>query len=68
MSNNRPDPNAPPGTPRWVKALGIIFIVLVLVVGFMLLSGEHGPGRHNPSGGNTGGQTPSATEHEGHQP
>ena len=38
-----------PGTPRWVKAFGIVAIVLVLLVAIMLLSG-HGPGRHTSSG------------------
>ena len=50
MSKNRPDPNSPPGTPRWVKILIIIFIVLLLLfvilhlMGFGL--GSHGMGVH----------------------
>lgn len=43
----------PYSTPRWVKIVGIIALVLVLLVGIMLLAGvggEHGPGRHRPSG------------------
>ena len=50
-----------PGTPRWVKVFGIIVIVLVLLVIVVKLAGgggEHGPGRHLPSGG-AGGQKPS---------
>ncbi len=41
-----------PGTPRWVKVSGIIALVLVLLVVVMLLfgGGNHGPGRHMPSG------------------
>jgi hypothetical protein len=40
-----------PGTPRWVKVFGIIVIVVVLlVVAVMFMGGEHGPGRHAPSG------------------
>ena len=40
-----------PGTPRWVKVFGIIVIVLVLlVVARVFIGGEHGPGRHTPSG------------------
>lgn len=37
-----------PGTPRWVKALGVAAIVAVLlVVGVMLImGGQHGPGLH----------------------
>ena len=49
-----------PGTPRWVKVSGIIALVLVLLVGIMMLAGvggDHGPGRHMPSGG-AGGHTP----------
>ena len=40
-----------PGTPRWVKVLGIIAIVLVLLFVIMLLAG-HGPGRHTSSADN----------------
>ena len=41
-----------PGTPRWVKVFGIIVIVVVLLVVAMMFigGGEHGPGRHTPSG------------------
>lgn len=43
-----PTTAAPPGTPSWVKALGLLMIVAVLVVVVMMiaLGGEHGPGRH----------------------
>jgi uncharacterized cupredoxin-like copper-binding protein len=44
------------GTPRWVKVFGIIVIVLVLLIGIIMftgLGGQHGPGRHMPSGGLT---------------
>ena len=40
-------------TPRWVKLAGIIVLILVLVFGVLQLTGiagEHGPGRHMPSG------------------
>ncbi len=50
-------------TPRWVKIVGIIALVLVVLVGILLLAGiggEHGPGRHMPSGG-AGGHTPPAS-------
>jgi hypothetical protein len=46
-------------TPRWVKIVGIVALVLVLLVGILLLTGvggPHGPGRHLPSGG-AGGHT-----------
>ena len=62
-----PDPNGDTandtGTPRWVKVFGIIAIVLVLLVGFILITGvggPHGPGRHSPSG-DAGGDTPIAS-------
>ena len=52
-----PDPaTAPdryPGTPRWVKALGVIAVLVVLFVAFALvtgLGGPHGPQRHAASG------------------
>ena len=62
-------------TPGWVKIVGIIALVLVLLVGIMLLTGiggDHGPSRHLPSGGYT---PPSsviaehrpAIEHDVHQ-
>ena len=43
-----------PGTPGWVKMVGITVIVLVLLVAIIMLTGVgglHGPGRHMPSGG-----------------
>ena len=55
------DPPRYPDTPRWVKVFGIIALVLVLlIVAMMFIGGEHGPGRHTPSG-----DTPpsSVTEH-----
>ena len=56
-----------PGTPRWVKVFGIIVIVVVLlVVAVMFIGGgEHGPGRHTPSG-DAGGQVPSSSIMEAH--
>jgi hypothetical protein len=50
-----------PGTPRWVKIVGIIVLVLVLVLGIVLLTGiggAHGPVRHMPSGGASGHRPP----------
>lgn len=44
------DIDAYPGTPRWVKVLGLVVIALI-VVAFalgLLLGGEHGPARHVP--------------------
>ncbi len=69
MGANEPDAA---GTPRWVKVSGIIALVAVVLVVVMLATGrgDHGPGRHTPSGGNTptgesGGHTgpPSGVTH-----
>ncbi|MFP8958981.1 hypothetical protein ACLIYP_00110 [Streptomyces nanhaiensis] len=53
-----------PGIPRWVKVSGIVAAVLVaLVVLVMLLSGgEHGPGRHLPSGATQSHAAPSVLD------
>ena len=53
-----------PGTPRWVKILGIIVIVLVVLFATLHLSGsEFGPGMHmNP------GMQMQPTEHSVQQP
>src|SRR6266540_882350 len=47
-----------PGMPRWVKASGIVVLVLVAS------GSQHGPGRHMPSGapGGPGGHTPPAAQ------
>jgi hypothetical protein len=47
------DRASPPSTPRWVKVFGIIVLILVLLVGIIMFTGvggEHGPGRHIRSG------------------
>jgi hypothetical protein len=50
------------GMPRWVKVLGIVVAVVVLLVVAMMFigGGEHGPGRHTPSG-DAGGQVPPSS-------
>jgi len=42
--------NAPPGMPRWVKAMAIIALAVAatLVVVMLLVGGDHGPSRHTP--------------------
>lgn len=48
-------------TPRWVKAFGIIVIILFLVIAVLIfagIGGPHGPGRHMPAD-ETGAGTPS---------
>jgi hypothetical protein len=60
---------APPRAPRWVKAFGIVALVVVLVIVIMLLVGgeQHGPGRHASRGDATaasvGGSTSPGGEH-----
>jgi hypothetical protein len=56
-----------PGTPRWVKVLGFtVIVVVLLVVAVMFISGgEHGPGRHTPSG-DAGNQVPPSGVREAH--
>ena len=50
-----PDPEARdryPGTPGWVKLLGVVAVLIVLFVVFALvtgLGGPHGPQRHGAS-------------------
>jgi hypothetical protein len=48
-------------TPRWVKVIGIVALGLILLVGIMLLSGEHGPGRHMPSNNTESATSPAST-------
>jgi hypothetical protein len=67
----------PYSTPRWVKVFGIIALILVLLVAIMMftgIGGDHGPGRHIPSGdavetpsSDPGGYTPPI-EHGIQQP
>lgn len=63
----RPTEERPPSTPQWVKVFGIIGIVLVLLFVIMMLAGgNHGPGRHMPTGSApTNGETllASVVEH-----
>ncbi len=58
-----------PGTPRWMKVFGIIALVLILLVGIIMftgIGGEHGPGRHMRSS-DPGSHTPPI-EHGVQQP
>ena len=52
-----------PGTPRWVKLLGTaaLVVVLLVIIAMLAAGGQHGPGRHLPSGG-AGGQTPATAQ------
>lgn len=47
------DPEPAPGTPRWVKVLLIVGLLLVLLLFFAKVTGvggDHGPGRHGGDG------------------
>ena len=49
-----PAQDAPPGTPRWVKAFGIVLVVLLLAVAGLHLTGNaptHMPGSSGPQHG-----------------
>lgn len=44
-----PESESPPGTPRWVKALGIVAVAAVLLVVIVMLAGGHTPPmQHGP--------------------
>jgi hypothetical protein len=64
MRMAEPDRGSTTGAPRWVKVVGIIAVVLLLLLGIMMLvGGEHGPGRHAPSGDGGGRTPPAAGDH-----
>ena len=66
----RSDRSTTSGTPRWVKVLGIIALVVVLLGGiivFTRVGGEHGPSGQTPSG-DTDGQTPPSSVIEDYTP
>jgi hypothetical protein len=50
MADPSPDPAIPqrPGTPRWVKVIGIVLLaVLLLALAVTVIGGgQHGPGMH----------------------
>jgi hypothetical protein len=41
------DVESAPGTPRWVKVLGLVALVVVVLFVILLLMGGHGPARHS---------------------
>ena len=53
-------------TPRWVKIVGIVALGLALLIGILFLvgGGEHGPGRHLPSG-HPGSHAPPVAQRAG---
>lgn len=59
-------PSTYPGTPGWVKAFGVI-VILLLLLGFVSAlagGGPHGPGRHI-GGTDTSSSREGATPSEG---
>lgn len=69
QTHDAPDHVSTYSTPRWVKAFGIVALVLILLIVIVLvtgLGGEHGPGRHTPSG--SAGDDTSSIEQEVQQP
>lgn len=75
MSGGSPGADAPgenrvdeqDGAPRWVKALGLVVLVLVLVLVVSKLAGvDHGPGMH--SSGDRPATTATQTAPAGHVP
>ena len=54
MAEPLPDPTTAqrPGTPRWVKAIGIVIlaVILIAVVVMVVGGGRHGPGMHTGTG------------------
>lgn len=57
------DPIPYPGSPRWVKVLGIVALIAVLMVIVLLATrgpGGHGPGRHMQHSG--GEDRPTETQ------
>ena len=67
------DRGARAGTPRWVKVLGVIALVLVVLVVVMLVTGgrTHGPGRHAGSDDRDEQTAPSGVSEpggRGHRP
>jgi hypothetical protein len=69
MSDTREKGTRKERTPRWVKAFGIIALVLVLLVVVLLLTGRgggHGPGRHTSGSDRSGGHIgpPPGVTHE----
>lgn len=48
-----PSPQPTYRTPRWVIISGIVALIVVLLIILVMatgIGGEHGPGRHNPTG------------------
>ena len=66
MSQTRTDGASSYRTPRWVKAFGVVALILALLVVVMLVTGldaPHGPSRHVPSGVVGGAMHTAVTEH-----
>lgn len=62
MANHTPPPEPRgasegyPGTPRWVKVIGIVALAILLLAAFIVVTGiggPHGPQRHGASADST---------------
>src|SRR5262252_1087891 len=53
-----PAEDSPPSTPRWVKALGVVLVVLLLVFAGLHLTGNAPTHMGSPSGAQHGIQLP----------
>lgn len=50
MADSSRDPAMPqrPGTPRWVKAIGVLLVAMAVIALVVMIvgGGQHGPARH----------------------
>jgi len=48
LSHDEQGPEQPPAPPRWVALLviGALAVLVLLVLGMLLIGGDHGPGMH----------------------
>lgn len=54
------------GLARWQKVVGIVGLAVVVVLVILLVTGDHGPGRHAPDGQQ--GQSADVGDGAGHDP
>jgi hypothetical protein len=42
----------PPGVPRWLKVSAVVMaaVIVLVLIGMVLVGGDHGPGRHLGAG------------------
>lgn len=61
------DGGSGPGTPRWVRFIGVMALLLLVLVVVLLVTGggNHGPGRHSGSGDSRDQTAPSGVSEPG---